>query len=393
MDHKGIIYGSDDEDFTAWNALTFLTAQNEPDHGKFIGKYKNYIVALGAYTTEFFYDAGNPTGSPLSPMQNSVKLTGCAHGNSVQYVDDTMFWVAQAKGHGQTVNKGRFVVAMQNLELIEISDPNVDRILDASDFSDIRSTVFRVGGHTFYHLMLIDIGISLVYDVKTKIWHWWSTRRDSFTHTLTGTSISVANNLATLAVTHSFNDGDVAVISGFTSTNTVFNGTVNVTAPNSSTLIWPATTTLTAGAGTGTATGWSDDVFPIAAACHFRGEQVLQDYENGKLYVLDPSTFQDDSKWIENRIRLMEMMFKSNREKFMAWADIVGNRVSANILLRYSDDDLTTWSKFKKKSLNQTRVRFNRLGSFHRRNMELLMTDNTNVQLQNFVINVEGAEE
>jgi hypothetical protein len=150
---------------------------------------------------------------------------------------------------------------------------------------------------------------------------------------------------------------------------------------------------LTAGAGTGTATGWSDDVFPIAAACHFRSEQILQDYENGKLYVLDPSTHQDDSKWIENRIRLIEMMFGSNREKFMAWADIVGNRVSANILLRYSDDDLTTWSKFKKKSLNQTRVRFNRLGSFHRRNMELLMTDNTNVQLQNFVINVEGAEE
>jgi hypothetical protein len=282
---------------------------------------------------------------------------------------------------------------MNNLELVPISDPNVDRILDASDFSDIRSTVFRIGGHTFYHLMLIDIGISLVYDVKTKIWHWWGTKRDSFTHTLTGTSISVANSLATLAVTHSFNDGDVAVISGFTDTNTVFNGTVNVTAPNSSTLIWPATTTLTAGAGTGTATGWSDDVFPIAAACHFRSEQILQDYENGKLYVLDPSTYQDDSKWIENRIRLIEMMFGSNREKFMAWADIVGNRVSANILLRYSDDDLTTWSKFKKKSLNQTRVRFNRLGSFHRRNMELLMTDNTNVQLQNFVINVEGAEE
>ena len=65
------------DDPTSWPTDGFISAEFEPDTGVYLGKALNYVVAFGQWTTELFWDAANPTGSPLSPVQNGVLLIGC----------------------------------------------------------------------------------------------------------------------------------------------------------------------------------------------------------------------------------------------------------------------------------------------------------------------------
>ena len=72
MDKDGTIWGSDSNDVFSWTSLNQISAAIEPDGGVCLAKSGQYVVAFGNYTTEFFYDAGNATGSPLSPVQNGT---------------------------------------------------------------------------------------------------------------------------------------------------------------------------------------------------------------------------------------------------------------------------------------------------------------------------------
>ena len=82
MNTNGDIYNSDEDAPSSWGALNFVNAQFEPDAGVAIARAGEYIVALGVYTTELFWDAKNLTNSPLSAVENGVRLTGCADGNT-----------------------------------------------------------------------------------------------------------------------------------------------------------------------------------------------------------------------------------------------------------------------------------------------------------------------
>lgn len=65
MDAAGVIYGSNLQDPTVWGSLNFLTAEYEADAGVRIAKLQNYVVALKANTTQFFYDSGAFPGTSL----------------------------------------------------------------------------------------------------------------------------------------------------------------------------------------------------------------------------------------------------------------------------------------------------------------------------------------
>ena len=104
MDSTARIYGSDLNNPAAWNALNFITAIKEPGSGVALAKSQNYVIAFKEWSTEFFFDAGNATGSPLSPVDNGFSLIGCASGESLAEVDGTLFWVSQTKQNGRGVH-------------------------------------------------------------------------------------------------------------------------------------------------------------------------------------------------------------------------------------------------------------------------------------------------
>jgi len=380
MDTDGNIFNSADEDATSWDPAEFVAAQFEPDGGVALIKHLNYIVAFGEYSTEMFYDAGNATGSPLLPVQNGVVQVGCADGDSVDIIDSQIFFVGQSKAAGQAVAKGKFIGKLNGTQVEKLSTPDIDRILDLDDFADTEATTFKVGGHSYYHLRLGTTGISIVYDASIQQWYVWTTRRSSFTNTVS--SVFSTLGTATATATSSFSDGDQMVVSAFTGTHTNLNGTFNVQV-DTNVLKWtvPAAYSGTS-TGTGTMTGYAEDDFPVVCAASYQNKQLLQDKDNGSLYELNGTTYRDNSIYMDWRVRLPKLDGSTNENKFAAWADLISDRVSGNVLLRFSDDDCQSFTKFRARSMAGGRTRWHRHGQFRRRVYELRVTDNVAVKAE-----------
>lgn len=88
-DLKGNICNSDLNAPTSWVASNFLAVESYPDPVRAISRLGQYIVAFGDETIQFFYDAANPTGTPLA-MQTTVLRVGF-QGGLVQYGDTLLF--------------------------------------------------------------------------------------------------------------------------------------------------------------------------------------------------------------------------------------------------------------------------------------------------------------
>jgi hypothetical protein len=171
MDSDGVIYNSDVGDVTAWTATSFLTAELMADTANRIARHVNYIVAFSEKSVEFFYDAGNTTGSPLSVLQGTPTLVGCAAGESVVNIGDELLWVAQDQGGGL------YVVRMKSFSPDRVSTHVIEESLDAeaASISSVYAYHLRTMGHSFYVLTLPTTEAKTwVYDLDNGMWHEWS---------------------------------------------------------------------------------------------------------------------------------------------------------------------------------------------------------------------------
>jgi len=195
MDTNAIIYNSALNDATSWNALDFIKAETQPGAGVALAVSQSYIIAFKEWSTEFFYDAANATGSPLSPVSNGFNLIGCASGDSVANLDGALFWVSKTR------QKGRGVHMMVGLQEKLISTPNIERILGLSTLETVYSYGVKIAGHGFYVLTLVDQNITLVYDIASGMWSQWSsltlgTPVSVTSITLSGTTATVTTGAA-----------------------------------------------------------------------------------------------------------------------------------------------------------------------------------------------------
>ena len=83
-------------------------------------------------------------------MLSAFTLVGCASGESVAALDETIYWVSRARQQGPAVHR------MAGLEQTKISTPDVDRILAADALDDVYSYGVKIAGHSFYVLGLRD---------------------------------------------------------------------------------------------------------------------------------------------------------------------------------------------------------------------------------------------
>ncbi len=105
MNSQGIIFGSDLNDPTSWNALNFITANSEADAAIVLARQLNYVVAFKATSTEFFYDAGNAVGSPLGKVLNALLEIGCGSAGSLAFADNTTYFIANSRQKGRSIMK------------------------------------------------------------------------------------------------------------------------------------------------------------------------------------------------------------------------------------------------------------------------------------------------
>lgn len=173
MDNQGAIHGSKNEDDpTVWDTLNVIVAQNEADGGVVLTKQLVYVVAIKQWTTQFFYDAGNPTGSPLSPVPGAMLNYGCVSADTLQSIDDVLFW-------GATNREGTpQIIMLNNLQHQIISTPAIDRLLTKAVSLGLNASYysfsFKRAGHRFYGLTLVSASVTLVYDIDQKLWYQWT---------------------------------------------------------------------------------------------------------------------------------------------------------------------------------------------------------------------------
>lgn len=169
MDGHGQIWeATNSDDPRTWNATDMIRAQIEPDAGMALAKQINYIIALKAWTTEVFYDAGNASGSSLGSIPGSKQPFGCASADLVQQMNDMLIWVTQDQSDTYQV------ALMQNLQAKIVSTPAVERLLQYANFNGAYSMLLRHAGHTVYVATLPASNLTLAYDVPYDLWHIWT---------------------------------------------------------------------------------------------------------------------------------------------------------------------------------------------------------------------------
>jgi hypothetical protein len=380
MTPAGSIYGSNLEDASAWSALNVIQSRMEPDGGVCLARQLNLIVAFSQYSTEFFYNAGNPTGSPLLPYGNAFKEIGCASANSVAQIENTTFFMGVAKA------KGRSIYKLDTTELSMVSNPSIDRLLNADNLSDVSSYCIKLSGHAFYFLTLRNLGITLVYDINSGQWAKWTQLTLGSTQSITSMSWAFGQVTATKNA-HGLSDGDCVVISS--STPSGYNGTyvVNVVDVNTFTFALSSSPgTYTSGA---IVAKYVESYFNMASYTSGAGFDLVQDSTTGSIYAVDSNTYQDNGVPIKFRVRTTKFDGGGNKTKHFSMAEIIGDKVNATMYLRYSNDDYQTWSSYRPVDLSLQRSRLNRLGRGRRRAFDMINYDNQPIRVESLELTLD----
>jgi hypothetical protein len=212
MATNGEIFGSDTEDPTSWGALNFLTAEINPDPGVYLTDHGQNIAAFGTRTIEFFYDAANATGSPLSPRTDVEHDVGTIDHNTVWNDGTRIFFVNLNPSGDMNVS------VLQNFQLQKISNTDIDTFITSSVITDslmMNGSGFTSGGHSYYILTIYYVSgvvvplTSLVFDATQGTWSRWElmhTGIDDFP------LMDLTRSNATLAGDGILSNGDIVTI-------------------------------------------------------------------------------------------------------------------------------------------------------------------------------------
>ena len=385
MDTNATIWNCALNDATTWSGLNFITADIEPGAGVALFKMNDYVVALKTWSTEFFYDAGNSPGSPLSAVVNKYNMIGCASGDSLAEVNGVRFWISQTKQKGRSIST---MVDLQSVEgqaqLSKVSNPDIDRIVNLSTLATVYSMGLQIGGHAFYILTLVDLNITLAFDMITNSWAIWTSLEPGTAKSVT--SITLSGTTATVTATaHGVSDGDPVNIAG--ANQAAYNGIKVISYVDANTFTFQTTAgTTTPATGTITATPYTETYFKYVSYIKAFDKDLVQHETDGTLCEISELAFYDVGNPIKTVARSGKIDGGTNEIKTFGDFAIIGNKVSGTAYVRFSDDDYVTYSKFRPVDLSATRSILHRCGSAIRRSVELRYFDNTQLQLSQYDI-------
>lgn len=130
------IYQSGDNNVTTWGASEYITVQSSGETTAGIARVGSRIAALCAASIEFFYNAGNPSGSVLTSQKELFRRIGVSGGSATAassivpvytYSGDTVFFLGTVGG------QSRGVYAITGAEIKKISTPEIDKQISRSD--------------------------------------------------------------------------------------------------------------------------------------------------------------------------------------------------------------------------------------------------------------------
>ena len=383
MTPNGSIYGSAINNSLSWSSLNVIQSQGEPDGGVMLARQLNLLVSFGGYSTEFFYDAANATGSPLLPYDSAMLEIGCAVAESVAQTDNTCYFMGVSK------QKGRSLYRLIGTKPEYVSNSFIDRIFNADDLATVTSFCCRIAGHVFYVIYLDTTGITLVYDSTSNEWATWTVSTLATPGAIT--SATWASGVVTVTkAAHGYGDGDVVVIAS--SSPSTYNGEYTVNVPTSSSFTYNLASDPGTYVGSATSANYTQEPFAISSYTSGNNLDIIQDSTTGFVYLLDSGTYEDNSNPLDVLIRTFKWDSGSNKKKFISQLEIIGDKVDSDAYIRYSNDDYQTWSQYRPVDLNVSRSLLNRQGQTRRRAYELRHHDNVALRLEALEITpVEGS--
>lgn len=175
----GDCYNSDLDDPTTWTAGNFITAEINPDVVIDVSRINNYFILFGTESIEYFYNAGNPTGTPFARHDVFVKLTALVYDSVVNY-GNQLFMVGRRNATTAEV----FI--LEDFKMTDISTPAIRRWLLPLG-NAIRGYILSMNGHDLY--VLRGGGKCYYYDITTKLWGQLSYQGDAADFPITYSAI------------------------------------------------------------------------------------------------------------------------------------------------------------------------------------------------------------
>ena len=167
LDANDRLYNTNVGNLGGWNALNFIGVTGDNDAGVAISQQLNYLVVFKDTSIEFYYNASNPTGSPLARNDSAKNSTvGCGSARSIYNYGGTLIW------QYKTNTGGKGFAMMENLQVRIISTAAIERLLVDSD--RCISFGFTSNGHTYYCAYIPSKNIPMVYDIGEGEWYEWS---------------------------------------------------------------------------------------------------------------------------------------------------------------------------------------------------------------------------
>lgn len=164
--NPGRFYRSESYDGTKWKALSFATAERDPDGLVALEVSHRYLYLLGEKVSEIWYNEGSDVNNPIIPVPGMLMEIGCAASFSVAKINKSVLWLAaDERGHGQ-------VVVSTGSAWKRISNYAVEAaIASYSVRNDAIGYTYQQAGHEFYILTFPTADVTWVYDITENKWH------------------------------------------------------------------------------------------------------------------------------------------------------------------------------------------------------------------------------
>lgn len=160
MDTGGVLWASDLNTVSAWNPLSFDSTNAYPDKGVGCIRQKNFILAFGTESVQFFFNAGL---TPF-PFAKSVAMTvkvGAINANAITQIADSVFWC------GSTPQGGLSIFTYDG-SISRISTPEIDGLLILAGASNISLTTIRFYGRSF--VLVNASNTTYAYCIEERNW-------------------------------------------------------------------------------------------------------------------------------------------------------------------------------------------------------------------------------
>ncbi len=148
-----------------FDPLNFAAKTGYSDLLQSIAVVHREIWLVGKFTTEVWYDAGNPN-FPFAIMPGVFLQQGCIAKYSLAQHDLLLFWLSQSlDGKGVVLMGVSYEAKRISTHAIEFAINQYPTISDAIGFT------YQQEGHVFYVLSFPTAGATWVYDVNSGFWH------------------------------------------------------------------------------------------------------------------------------------------------------------------------------------------------------------------------------